>query len=84
MLETENGVAKYPELLKIAKTEHRRFTYFYASMGWGYNDEKKIEEEKLHDCLCEWNKLVEKRPDALIYDLVTNSDIFQDEKQEQE
>lgn len=84
LLETENGVAKYPELLKIAKTEHRRFTYFYASMGWGYNDEKKIEEEKLHDCLCEWNKLVEKRPDALIYDLVTNSDIFQDEKQEQE
>ena len=75
---TDKNVAKYPELLKIAKTEHRRFTYFYASMGWGYNEDKKIEKEKLHDCLCEWNKLVKNRQELLIYDLVSNNDIFKE------
>ena len=26
---------KYPKLIELAKTEHRRFTYDYASEGWG-------------------------------------------------
>lgn len=25
---------EFPELLELAKTEHRRFCYFYGSMGW--------------------------------------------------
>ena len=69
---------RFPILLEMAKTEHRRFNYFFASMGWEYNKEKKIEKEKLHDCLCEWNKLVKNRQELLIYDLVSNNDIFKE------
>ena len=82
LLAEEKGKVRFPILLEMAKTEHRRFNYFFASMGWGYND-KKIEKEKLHDCLCEWNRLVEKRQDALIYDLVSNNDIFMEKQQQQ-
>ncbi len=76
LLEREdNGELKYHALVEIAKTEHRRFNYFYASNGWGYSKEKKP-EEKLHDCLCKWEELVKTRKDVLIYDLISNPSLF--------
>lgn len=60
---------KYPQLLEIAKAEHRRFTYFYASNGWKYAEEKK-ESKREHDCLCTWQNLVETKKNVLVYDLI--------------
>lgn len=62
--------AAYPALIELAKTEHRRWSYFLISEGWGYA-EKKDPPKKKHDCLCDWNTLTEKRPDTLIYDLIS-------------
>ncbi|MCR5322687.1 MAG: hypothetical protein K6E85_05410 [Lachnospiraceae bacterium] len=61
----------YEKLLDMAKTEHRRFVYFYASEGWGYSS-KKVLNKRLHDCLCNWDKLVKTKPNVLIYDLVSS------------
>ena len=73
----EKGDYKYPQLLEFAKTEHRRFTYFFASQGWGYIDYPcKDEDKKLHNCLTTWDGLIEERPEddsrisKLIYDLI--------------
>ena len=62
---------KYPRLLEMAKTEHRRFVYYHASEGWGYNSAKKLPKERMHDCLCNWKELSEKKADVLIYDLIS-------------
>lgn len=67
----EKGEYLFPKLLEMAKTEHRRFVYFYASEGWGY-DVKKSPEERMHDCLCNWDTLVEKKLYTLIYDLISS------------
>lgn len=61
---------KYPYLVAAAKTEHRRFNYFLASEGWGYNADAKIEGEFLHNCLCDWDTLVGKNKNMLIYDII--------------
>ena len=73
----DNGKYKYPQLLEFAKTEHRRFTYFFASQGWGYTDSPdKDEDKKLHNCLTTWDGLTKERPEddsrisKLIYDLI--------------
>ena len=61
---------EYPKLVEMAKTEHRRWAYFYASEGWGYSAEKEP-EKRLHDCLCNWERLEELKPSVLIYDLIS-------------
>ena len=61
---------KYPKLVEMAKTEHRRWAYFYASEGWGYSA-KKVPVKRLHDCLCNWERLEKLKPSALIYDLIS-------------
>lgn len=78
LIATEGG---YPGLLETAKTEHRRFVYFYASEGWGYDAEKKDSKKRLHNCLCPWKTMEERlkkesenveKPDILIYDLISS------------
>ena len=76
LLEIKNGQNKYPGLLEFAKTEHRRFNYFYASMGWGKIDGEKNPEKRLHDCLCEWKELTQKRKRVLSYDLISFPGLF--------
>ena len=65
-----NGEYNYGNLVRYAKTEHRRFCYFYASEGWTYS-ETKLPEKLEHDCLYTWEKLVENRENALVYDLIS-------------
>ena len=74
--ENENDKYRFPQLLITAKTEHRRFNYFYASMGWGYTGGKKDSKNRMHDCLCDWKMLTEKKKELLIYDLLSDSRIF--------
>ncbi|MBE5827674.1 MAG: hypothetical protein E7307_13705 [Butyrivibrio sp.] len=62
---------EYPALLDMAKTEHRRWSYFMASDGWRYSPEKDT-DNRMHDCLCNWDNLVKKRPDTVIYDLISS------------
>ncbi len=66
---------EYPMLIEMAKTEHRRWSYFMAGEGWKYNP-KKYEKEgrklRMHECLCNWDDLVKKRPDTVIYDLISS------------
>lgn len=63
---------EYPILLEMARTEHRRWSYFLASEGWRYNPVKKDPGARMHDCLCNWDDLVAKRPDTVIYDLISS------------
>ena len=70
----------FTDLLEMAKTEHRRWSYFFAGEGWGYSAGKKP-ELRLHDCLCTWEKLVETKPDVLIYDLISSPALISDIKQ---
>ena len=63
--------SKYPKLHAEAQTEHRRWAYFLASEGWKYSEEKDP-KKRTHDCLCNWRYLKEKRPDVLIYDLISS------------
>ena len=70
MVEECDGKKRYPELLNIAITEHRRFNYYYASEGWGYSIEAKRPDKRVHDCLCTWDDLKKNKPNMLIYDLI--------------
>lgn len=69
----------YPKLLRMAKTEHRRWSYFFASEGWGYSEEK-LPKERLHDCLCNWERLKEMRTNTLIYDLISSPLLMESEE----
>lgn len=73
---------RYPKLLEIAKTEHRRFVYFHASEGWGYHEGGKNPGKRLHNCLCPWKTLEERekteRPNILIYDLISSPSLMGD------
>ncbi|MBR0090098.1 MAG: hypothetical protein IJP92_00130 [Lachnospiraceae bacterium] len=60
----------YAPLVAYAQTEHRRFNYFLASEGWGYDKEKK-ENQRLHDCLLDWDNLCKTKKNTLIYDLIS-------------
>lgn len=66
----------FPVLVAQAKTEHRRFCYFYASEGWGIGP-KKIEATLTHDCLVTWDDLLKKRQNTLIYDLISLSTVVE-------
>ncbi|MDD7642345.1 MAG: hypothetical protein PUK75_07720 [bacterium] len=70
LVEECDGKKRYPELLNIAITEHRRFNYYYASEGWGYSIEAKRPDKRVHDCLCTWDDLKKNKPNMLIYDLI--------------
>lgn len=71
LIEACDGKNRYPELLNCAITEHRRFTYYYASEGWGYSAEAKKPDKRVHDCLCPWDDLKKNKPNMPIYDLIS-------------
>lgn len=64
----------FKSLEEYAKTEHRRFCYFYASEGWGFTSADKNEKAKLHNCLCTWDKLKQNKNTVsyLAYDVTSN------------
>lgn len=71
----EDGNYRYPGVLEFAKTEQRRFVYYFASQGWGYIEASyKNENEKLHNCLSTWEGLSKKRfgDDSRINKLIYN------------
>lgn len=39
-------------MIKYAKTEHRRWNYFYVGEGWTYFKKEKNLKKREHDCLC--------------------------------
>lgn len=70
LIKEENGTPCFPLLVNIARTEHRRWDHFFACCGWHYDDVKDPRRRQ-HDCLTDWETLVTKRPQVLIYDLIT-------------
>ncbi len=71
LMSKEGGEYKYPSLVRNARTEHRRWDYFFASRGWSYGD-KKAPMTLRHDCLMDWENLEEKKKSTLIYDLISS------------
>lgn len=69
----------FEKLKQIAKTEHRRFCYFYASEGWGYSEDKNP-TKRVHGCLCNWNTLIQKKKEMLIYDLIAMPELMEEIK----
>ena len=71
----------FPSLLEQAKTEHRRFCYFYASEGWSFGPEKKVKNRN-HNCLCTWETLCngEGTKKNLSYDLISSPLFMNEEK----
>ncbi len=70
LLSKKNDTPCFPYLINVARTEHRRWDYFFASCGWHYDDVKDPRLRQ-HDCLSDWEKLVRERPQMIIYDLIT-------------
>lgn len=84
LIKTEGETPKYPILLEMARTEHRRFCYFYASEGWGFSDWKTVDIGKgefvtndkkpftrEHGCLTNWANLAKSNNNwSLVYDLL--------------
>lgn len=84
LIATADDGYKYAELIEAAKTEHRRFCYFYASEGWGFsgwseydikngkfttNDKRPFTRE--HGCLTNWETLAKTNNNwTLVYDLL--------------
>ncbi len=58
-----------PLALEMAKTEHRCWCCYMASIGWAEGPR----EEKLrrHPCLTDWDTLTERRSDTCVYDLMS-------------
>lgn len=61
------------DLLQFIKIEHRRWNYNKAFNGFSYyenvtNDDKKY--KKRHDCLLDFDNLLKKKADTIIYDLI--------------
>ena len=73
----EDGSLRFPDLVEIAKTEHRRFCYNFAARGWGLQPMKgdtrlpKDWVTRLHDCLLPWDRLVREQPGKLVFDLLS-------------
>lgn len=69
----------FENLEEYAKTEHRRFCYFYASEGWGFTTADKNEKAKLHNCLCTWAELKQNKNTMsyLAYDVTSSRFITQ-------
>lgn len=57
-------------LVKMAKTEHRRWNYFMTLEGWSYTGGKKDEDAKLTPYLCNWETLEADNPEVCAYDLL--------------
>ena len=56
-------------LFELVKMEHRRWCYFMICEGWTYSEEKQP-DYKRHDCLCNMDTLIAKRPETIKYDLI--------------
>ncbi len=84
----EDQEKKFKKLVSQARTEHRRWTYFYVSEGWDYHEKEQNKRERKHPCICNWETLkidrsspdteaniqnkIEDTSSTLIYDLMSS------------